>query len=115
MIIPANKTVKPLELSGTSNSALETWLFKREKGRESEQSWSQFGILKFAYLSPQPIICMFGLKKTISSPPTAHTHRRQAHSSAPATAFNGQKEAGKNQQAWMGVAQDSTALGSILN
>lgn len=75
MIIPANKTVKPLELSGASNSALETWLFKHEKGRESEQSWSQFGILKFAYLSPQPIICTFGLKKKISSPVTAHTQK----------------------------------------
>lgn len=75
MIIPANKTVKPLELSGASNAALKTWLFKHEKGRESEQSWSQFGILKFAYLSPQPIICTFGLKKTISSPATAHTQK----------------------------------------
>lgn len=79
MIIPANKTAKPLELSSASDSVLETWLFKHEKkGRESKQSWSRFGILKFAYLSPQPIICMFGLKNTNSSPPTAHAEGRPA-------------------------------------
>lgn len=34
MIIPANKTAKPLELSSASDSVLETWLFKHEKRTE---------------------------------------------------------------------------------